>query len=202
MKQSILISELILFTCLLIFPQAAMSEVKIFLKNGMDIIADSCRDTKGKLICEKLGGTFEIDQKDILDVKGITIERAPAKEVPEEKTGKESEAAVKPEAEPTSKEKQPPGGQIKGLSPEDEKRLNQINQKKTEYQAERQRLIDERQQLHEDIKNTGMIKTQQQFDAIKKRISDLETRINSFNEDVRNLNAEQQKIVEGSKNRQ
>ena len=47
-----------------------------------------------------------------------------------------------------------------------------------------------------------MITTQQQFDAIKKHISDLETRINAFNEDVQKLNAEQQKIVDDSKNRQ
>ena len=76
MKQSIQISALVIFTLLVVFPLAAMSEVKISLKNGRDIIADSCRDSKDKLICEKMGGTFEIDQKDILDIKGITIERS------------------------------------------------------------------------------------------------------------------------------
>ncbi len=202
MKQSIQISTLIIFAFLVVVPLQAFPEVKISLTNGRDIIAESCRDAKGKLICEKMGGTFEIDQKDILDIKGITIERAPAKEVPEEKTGKESEAAVKPEADLKGTEKQPAGDLLKGLKPEEAERLGQINQKKIEYQTERQRLIDERQQLHEDIKNTGMIKTQQQYDAIKKRVSELETRINTFNEDVRKLNEEERKIVEGSKERQ
>ena len=109
---------------------------------------------------------------------------------------------MKPEADLKGAEKQPGGDLVKGLKPEEEERLGQINRKKIEYQTERQRLINEREQLHEDIKNTGMIKTQQQFDAIKKRISDLETRINTFNEDVKKLNEEEQKIVEGSKNRQ
>ena len=205
MKQSILISTLILFTLLFVFPAAAMSEVKISLKNGRDIIAESCRDTKDKLICEKMGGTFEIEKQEVLDIKGITIEHNVSEEVPEAKTGQEPEAgkkeAVKSEADLKGSEKQPGGELVKGLKPEEIERLGQINQKKIEYQAERQRLIDERQQLHEDVKNTGMITTQQQFDALKKRISDLEARINAFNEDVNKLNAEQQKIVEGSKNR-
>ncbi len=206
MKQSILIATLILFTWLFVFPRAAMSEVKIYLKNGRDIIADSCRDSNGKLICEKIGGEFEIEQQDILDVKGITIERSATQQVPEEKTGQEAASgqkeSVKPEADLKAPEKKPDGDLVKGLKPEEAERLAQINQKKIEYQAERQRLIDERQQLHEDVKKTGMIRTQQQYDAIKNRVSELETRINTFNEDVRKLNEEEQKIVEGSKDRQ
>ena len=75
MKQTMHISTLIIFTLLVIFPPAAMSEVKITLKNGRDIIADSCTDSDGKLTCYKSDGTFRIDKKDILDMKTITIER-------------------------------------------------------------------------------------------------------------------------------
>ena len=189
-----------------VLPVRSFSEVKISLRNGRDIIADSCRDTKDKLICEKMGGTFEIEQKDILDVKGITIERSPSQQVPEENTGQEAASGqkvpVQPEADLKGIEKQPGGELVKGLKPEEEERLEQINQKKRAYQTERQLLINERQQLHEDVKNTDMIKTQEQFDAIKKRISDLETRINTFNEDVRKLNDEERKILERSKNDQ
>ena len=189
-----------------VLPVRSFSEVKISLRNGRDIIADSCRDTKDKLICEKMGGTFEIEQKDILDVKGITIERSPSQQVPEENTGQEAASGqkvpVQPEADLKGIEKQPGGDLVKGLKPEEEERLGQINQKKRAYQTERQLLINERQQLHEDVKNTDMIKTQEQFDAIKKRISDLETRINTFNEDVRKLNDEERKILERSKNDQ
>jgi len=206
MKQSIQITALIIFAFLVVISPPAFSEVKISLKNGRDIIADSCRDTRDKLICEKMGGIFEIEREDILDVKGITIERSTPEQAPEENTGQEAasgeKAPVKPEADLKGTEKQPAGDLLKGLKPEEAERLGQINQKKIEYQTERQRLIDERQQLHEDVKNTGMIRTQQQYDAIKKRVFELETRINTFNEDVRKLNEEERKIVEGSKDRQ
>ena len=198
MKQTIQISTLIIFTLLVVFPPAAMSEVKVTLKNGRDIIADSCTDSEGRLTCEKGEGTFIIDKKDVLDMKKITIERAPSLQVPEE--GAVSLGKEEGKSEPTLKEveKRSGAGPIKGMKPEEKEKLDQINQKKIEYQAERQRLITERQQLHEDVKNTGLIKTQEQFDAIKKRIADLETRINSFNEDVRKLNDEERKILEGS----
>ena len=94
MKQSIQISALIIFTLLVVFPPAVMSEVKISLKNGRDIIADSCSDSKDSLVCEKMGGTFEIEKKDILEYRGITIkheqmDESPVPEpVPEEKTKK------------------------------------------------------------------------------------------------------------------
>ena len=200
------ISVVLVLWSFFVLPVRSFSEVKISLRNGRDIIADSCRDTKDKLICEKMGGTFEIEQKDILDVKGITIERSPSQQVPEENTGQEAASGqkvpVQPEADLKGIEKQPGGDLVKGLKPEEEERLGQINQKKRAYQTERQLLINERQQLHEDVKNTDMIKTQEQFDAIKKRISDLETRINTFNEDVRKLNDEERKILERSKNDQ
>ena len=44
-----------------------------------------------------------------------------------------------------------------------------------------------------------MVKTQAQLDALKKRIADLENRINAFNDEVKNLNDEEQRIVEGLK---
>ena len=82
MKRSMQISALIIFTLLVVFPPAAMSEVMISLKNGRDIIADSCRDSNGKVICEKMGGNFEIEKKDILNIKGITIKHEKTNESP------------------------------------------------------------------------------------------------------------------------
>ena len=181
-----------------------MSEVKVTLKNGRDIIAESCRDTKDKLICEKMGGTVEIDQKDILDIKGITIERS--EQIPEEKKEQETAAGgkepVKPEADLKRTEKQPQGNVIKDLGPEDVKRLDQITQRKLVLQPEREKLIKERQQLHDDVKTMEVIRTQAQLDALKNRISDLETRMNAFNEEVKKLNEEEQKILDSSKNKQ
>ena len=202
MKQTIQISALIIFTLLVVFPRAAMSEVKITLKNGRVIIADSCTDSEGKLTCDKSDGTFRIDKNDVTDMKKITIERAPFRQVPEEESASGEKEAGKPEPDVKGAEKQSGGVLIKGLKPEDEERLGQINRKKLEMKDGRERLIKERDQFHEDIKNTGIITTQEQFDAIKKRIADLETRINTFNDEAKKLNEEEQKIIESSKNRQ
>jgi len=197
------VPAVLVFLVFLFSPVLSFSEVMISLKNGREIIAESCRETKGSLVCEKMGGSFEIEKKDVLDVKGITIEHASSSLVSEETKMQEPESggkeAVKSEAGLNGDEKQPGGDLVKGLKPDEEERLGQINMKKTEYQAERQRLINDRQQLQEDVKNTGLI-SKAELDALNKRIADLETRINTFNEEVRKLNEEGRKILESSKN--
>jgi hypothetical protein len=199
MKQTIDISILVIFTLLVVFPRAAMSEVKITLRNGRTIIADVCRESEGKITCEKSDGTFRIDKKDILDMKKITLERAPSRQTPEEESVSTEKEADKSAPDLKGPGKQSGEGLVKGLKPEDEARLDQITRKKVEMKSERERLIKERDQFHEDMRNTGMITTQEQFDAIKKRIADLDTRISTFNEDVKKLNEEEQKILESSK---
>jgi hypothetical protein len=195
MKRSIQVSALIIFAFLVFVPPAAFSEVKISLKNGRDIIADSCREAKDKLICEKVGGTFEFDKKDIRDVKKVTIKHEEIHEsVPEPVPVEEvREEAVKSTDE-TPKPKE--GVLIKGANPEQEKRLDQINQRKLELKVEREQLSKEREQLNQDIKETGMVYTQEQLDRLTKSISDVEGRINRFNEEVKKLNAEEAGIIE------
>jgi len=198
MKQSMQISALIIFTLLVVFPLTAMSEVRISLKNGRDIIADSCRDSKDRLVCEKLGGTFEIEKKDILDFRGITIKHEKKNEspVPEPVPGGEgrtdadkSTAGAKDSAKPGE------GALIRGANPEQEKRLDEITQRKLELKQEQDKLGKDREQLQLDANNMGMIYTQEQFDGIKKRISDVDERINGFNEEVKKLNEEEEKII-------
>jgi hypothetical protein len=205
MKRSLQITTLIILALSLVFPQAALSEVRIYLNNGRDIVADGCSDSEGKLVCEKEGGTFEVDKKDVLKVKGITIERAPSQQVSEEKAGGKAESGekgpAKPQADMKAAEKQPEGELIKGLKPEEEEQLDQINRKKQKMKDERESLIKERDKLYEDVKNTSMTRTQAQFNEIKNRNKDLETRINAFNDEVKKLNEEEKDIIEGSKNK-
>ena len=200
MKQSIQISALVIFTSLVVFPLEAMSEVKVSLKNGRDIIADSCSDSKDRLVCEKLGGTFEIEKKDILDTRGITIEHEKRDErpVPDpvplgegRKEADKSTAGTKDSAKPGE------GAPIRGESPEQEKRLDEITRRKLELKEEREKLSKEREQLRQDAKKMGTLYTypQEQADAINKRISDVEERINRFNEEVKKLNEEEEKII-------
>ena len=201
MKQSMQIFTLVIFTLLFVFPRAAMSEVKVSLRNGKEIIADSCRETGARLVCEKMGGTFEIEKKDIREVKGITIKHEKMHESPEEKSGT-GEGGQKEAEKSTAGTKDSPkpaeGVLIRGVNPEQEKRLEQINERKAILKPEREKLINEREQLHEDVKNTGVIRQQEQFDAIKKRIADLEAKINGFNDEVKKLNEEEKAIIDSS----
>lgn len=205
MKQSIQISALIIFTLLVVFPPAVMSEVKISLKNGRDIIADSCSDSKDSLVCEKLGGTFEIEKKDILEYRGITIKHEQMDEspVPEPVSGGEVQKEADKSTSGTKDSAKPGEGVlIKGSNPELEKRLDEITQRKLELKQERDKLARDREQLEQDAKNMGTIYTQEQFDGIKKRISDVEGRINRFNEEVKKLNEEEEKIIGTMRNKQ
>jgi len=200
MKRSMQLSALIIFTLLIVFPQTAMSEVVISLKNGRDIIADSCSASKDRLVCEKMGGTFKIEKKDILDVRNITIKHEKIHESPVteavpagegQKETDKSTAGTKDSAKPGE------GVLLRGADPEREKRLDDIIRRKLELKQERDKLSKDREQLQEDVKNTGMVYTQEQFDGIKKRISDVDERINGFNEEVKKLNAEETIIIEG-----
>ena len=198
MKQSMQISVLIIFTLLVVCPPAVMSEVRISLKNGRDIIADSCSDSKDRLVCEKMGGTFEIEKKDVLDFRGITIKHEKMNEspVPEpvpvgegQKEADKSTVGTKDSAKPGE------GVLIRGVNPEQEKRLDEITQRKLELKQERDKLIKDREQLQQDVQNMGTVYTQEQLDGTKKRISDVEERINKFNEEVKKLNLEEENII-------
>ena len=188
-------------------PDRSFSEVRISLNNGREIIADKCTDSGAKLVCEKMGGSFEVDKNDVLETKGITIEHAPVSEVSEKAKGQEAEAgekeALKPEADTKGAEKQPGEGLGKGLTPEEKERLEQITSKKIEYLAERQRLINDRNQLQEDVKNVDSnnvdLNNQEKIDALNKSITELEIRLGKFNEDVRKLNEEEQNILGSSR---
>jgi len=179
----------------LIIVSSSFSEVKILLKNGRSIIADSCTEANGKFVCSRMGGTFDIEKNDVSEAEEITVE----KRFSEPETKAEQEETKKPATDAGDSAKPDAGVLIKGATPEAEKRLDRITKRKIDLKTDRDNLIKERDQLHEDVKNAGMVKTQAQLDALKKRIADLENRINAFNDEVKNLNDEEQRIVEGLK---
>jgi len=205
MKRSMQISVLIIFSLLVVFPQAAMSEVKVTLKNGRDIIADSCSDLKDRIVCVKMGGTFEVQKKDIKDFRSITIknkeisESPVAEPVPVGEVQKEADKSAAGTKDPA---KQGETVLTRGANPEQEKRLDQINQRKLELKAEREKLSKDREQLNQDVKAMGTIYKQEQFDEITRRISDVEDRVNRFNEEVKKLNEEEAGIIEGLNKRE
>lgn len=202
MKMRRLWCAVIILIAVALQPHFSSAEVRIELKNGRSIIADGCKEMKDRLICEKMGGTFEIDKQDIQSLKGITIKRKESYEAaPEEpseagEAGKETKTGgdAAPAGAPREK-KEGEGALIRRGSPEQEKRLDEITARKKELIAQREALVRDRDQLHEDVRNMGMIKSQEEFDAVKKRISGLEARINGFNEEVNRLNAEEERLL-------
>ena len=189
-------------TLFLLLPALSSSEMKITLKNGRTIIADYCRETKGKLFCEMSGGTFEFSKQEIESIKEVTIQRRPAVEVQPETSNGEPEKKEEVEKKASNVQTPVKVGEervVRGLNPEQTKQLDMINEKKTAMKAERERLIKEREQLHEDVKNAGVVRNQEQFDALKKRISDLEAKVKDFNEEINKLNAEEERLLGNNK---
>jgi len=184
----------------LLLPALSSSEIKITLKNGRSIIADDCRQINGKYLCDMAGGTVEFDRQEIESMKEVKIEkRVVIDRQPEAPT--EGETGKKDQEKDASPIQTPAGDERvgRGLSHEQALRLDQINEKKTAMRTERDRLIKERDQLHQDVKDAGVVRNQEQFDAIKNRISELEKKINSFNDEVNKLNNEEAGILESSK---
>jgi hypothetical protein len=177
----------------------ASAGMQITLKNGRTVIADSCRDVKGKLLCDFEGGTFEIDRQEIERIQDVKVLRQPLRDISDESKATAAEKAPDKEKplSPEKAEANRSGGKVvDGLTPEQIKRLDEINERKAVLQPERERLIQEREQLHQDSNRWGVIRTQEQFNAIKKRIADLETKIMGFNDEVTKLNEEGKAILD------
>jgi len=185
-------------TILTLLTTSAFAEVRITLKNGRSFIADFCRETDGKFVCDMQGGTMEIDRNDIANIKDVKMQK---QMIREEAPEAEAQAEEKKQPEtPAAEKKEPPaqngeGRTVRRLTPEQAKTIDQINEKKAAMKVERDSLIKDREQLYEDVKNAGVVRNQEQIDEIKKRIADLERRINDFNEAVKKLNAEEERIL-------
>ncbi|MBI5076071.1 MAG: hypothetical protein HZB62_13010 [Nitrospirae bacterium] len=198
----------VFLTTVLIACMAGLSfaGVKITLKNGRTIIAESCRDMKGTLLCVLEGGTFEIDRQEIANMQEV-------------KVLKETLTESSDESKPTAVEKSPDNGKqlspeepsvngsegmvARGLTSEQMKRLDQINERKTIIQPEQERLINEREQLNEEARskikgrNTNLKQRVSAFN-LQQRIADIETTITNLNDELTKLNEEEQAILSSS----
>ena len=191
---------------LIMMPALSPAEVKVTLKNGRSFIADFCREAKGKMVCDMRGGTMEVPRSDVAGTKEVSIqskffmdEEAPEAEAPaEEKSASETPEAEKKESPGQAGKGRP----ISGLTLEQTKRIDAISARKAVLKPQREELIREREQIHEDVKNAGVVRTQEQIDAIADRIIDLEARINSFNKEIKDLNDEEDALIAGSRKKQ
>lgn len=173
---------------LLVSASPSFSDVKIELRNGSSITADECRESGAGLLCSKMGGTFEIEKRDIVRIRTVKGGRS------------EDNGAVTPEAGAADTEKAETGnaGKIPAGDSDSKgaaaNRLEEIRQRKQELNNERGKLIKDREQLQIDIKNAPDWMPAAQHDELNKRNSDLDERIKKFNAEVKELNNEERKI--------
>lgn len=180
---------------LLLVPSFAMAQVKISMKNGMDIFAEECREESDRLVCYKMGGSFEIEKKDIRAVKNVSpggevmqdIRREDAASAGAKDQGKKGENNKQAVAK---KEGTSASGTVSSV---DKKAADADAQKMQALQSEREKLVKERQQLQEDIKKAPDWMSSKQYDELNKRNVELEDKIKKYNEDAGKLTEQDKK---------
>ena len=182
---------------LVYMPAISSADVKITLTSGREIIADACEEEGGRLICTKMGGTFDIEKKDVANMREIKSGgyESPAGEPasPEStEPGKKVDGA--PGQDRQDKEKSPAGEQSGAM-----KRLEEIAQRKKELVSERDKLVKEREQLEEDLKKAPDWMNTNQYEGFTKRNDQITEKIKHFNEEAVKLKEEENQIVEGLK---
>ena len=168
-----------------VLPSLSFSEVKISLKNGREIIADGCSDTNGKLICEKMGGSFEIEKKDVINLKEITVTKQVTSPESEEDVAGKKQISDETSAGESAVEDRKVGYQ---------KRLDEINRRKSELVSVRENLSQEREKLNAEFRRQGDVLSKEVFDSFQKRFNEIDAKINSFNQENSRLNEEAQAI--------
>ncbi len=166
-------------------PSLSRAGVSIELKNGNTISADECRESNGRLVCYKMGGTFEIEKQDIASVR---------RSKGESMSGEEEQPPATQENTGEGKGKPDKGALTKDPAVEGKARLDRITQRKRELQPEREKLISEREKLNQELKSSPDWMTVDKFQDLKKRMSALDERINAFNDEVTRLNKEEKTI--------
>lgn len=65
------VSLIIFLTAFVCMPSFSCSDIKVTLANGRGIIADTCDEEGGQLVCTKMGGTVNIEKKDVVSIRQI-----------------------------------------------------------------------------------------------------------------------------------
>jgi len=168
----------------------SQADVRVELKNGGSITADSCRESDGRLVCTRMGGFFEIEKADIAGIREIR--------------GGSSEYSVEPSPDISGTDTKPArtgnAGNVTSDSPESRekaafRRLEEIKRRKLELKNQREKLLAEREQLQADLKKAPDWMTVKQFDELTKRNADIDGRIKGFNEEVTALDQEENKVL-------
>lgn len=186
--------SLFLSCCSLFFllPAFSSAEVKITLKNGRSAIVESCREAGGKLICDMEGGTVELNRQDIESIRQVKIERRSISATPQDEaaTGEQKKDAEKPDEKVKSEGENGPAKTVGGLTAEQMNKYDELEKRRADYAADREKLIKDREELEAEVKSTGIIRSREKLDAIQQKINALDERIKVFNDKVNKLNEE------------
>lgn len=175
----------------LALPAVVFADVRIVLKNGRSITAESCVEKSSAFVCSIGGGSFSIDKGDVAGIRGISSAGSSA----EGKTVIErpSDQGKKPGKALEGKKI----GHEKGSAEKDlRKRLGEIRQRKMELKGERAKLLKERRQLKADLDKAPDWMTEKRFHELSGRRADLDKKIKGFNKEVSVLDKEEKKVRE------
>jgi hypothetical protein len=178
------------FAVCLMLPAAVFSDVKIVLKNGRSISAESCQEKAGEFVCSRGGGFFSIEKSDIAEIKGIP---RGSSDYGETAIRRPSGEGVKDESHVEKNGGEQNAGALRA---DLEKRLGEITQRKKELKKERAKLVADRQKLKAELAKTPDWMTTKQFADLSGRVTDLDNRLKRFNEEVSRLNIEEKNITD------
>lgn len=170
---------------MIVWPRVSSAGTEIVLKNGRTIMADSCMNSNGKLVCEKNGGLFSLDKRDIADVRERTRKiydgpPKPAEAVSDDKYAGDEKNSGKAEKA--------------GLA-EQKMRLEAITKRKEALIAEREQLIHQRAALHNEYNSKRDLLGPELLESYQRRFDEMDAKIARFNEEVRALNKEEQGLL-------
>jgi hypothetical protein len=200
MKPSANYAAVLLVSAFLLLPSLVFAEVKIELKNGRTIIADFCEEAGASLACSKMGGTFDIEKKDIAKIGEISGGRGDHDVVPDgpdTPQGEEQEKTGEGKKNGRGDEQAPALEGSAGAAG----RIEEIRKQKSEMAPEREKLLKEREKLQEDLKKAPDWMPVKQYEELQKRNAEINEKIKKYNEEVGRLNREEKSIVEESKNK-
>lgn len=165
-------------------PDAAVSAIRITLRNGKSIIAEICRDRDGKLVCEKADGLFEVERQDVVEIREVKV----APEVREQFVLTQASQPEKA-GEAKKPDEKKAAGQA-GVTSDQAKRLDELEKRRTELTTEGDQIAKDREKLRADIQALGITKSRTIADEYQQRINALDERIKIHNERVNTLNNE------------
>lgn len=170
------------------------ADVKITLRNGRAIIADTCREQGALYHCQRENGQFDIPKTDIVKMQQGTFSSPSESAVKADEPGEGRDKTEAAQETKTALETKAAAGAAAGkaaaATQEQDKRIDTLEMQRALLAAERDKLMQDREKLHEEVKAAGMIRSREILDSLQKKIEEMDTRVKDFNVKVEQLNSQ------------